>query len=67
MKRIRMIWLCLVVVSAFGAVTAASASAANLFQVGGSMTFGTRVISPAPITITGGLLTGDGIELTCSG
>jgi hypothetical protein len=50
---------------AFDAATTASASAANLFQINGSMTFGTRVISPAPIAITGGKITGDGIEFTC--
>jgi hypothetical protein len=65
MKRIRIIGVCLVAVFALGAVAVSSASAANLFQVNGSMTFGSRVISPAPITITGGKLAGDGIEITC--
>jgi hypothetical protein len=65
MKRFKVVGLCLVAMFALSAVTAASASAANLFQIGGSMTFGSANIISGVIDITGGKLTGDGLEITC--
>jgi hypothetical protein len=69
MKRFKIVGLCLVAVFAISAVASASASAADVWSVEGSTVFGgtakTEAISPSPISITGGKLTGDGIEITC--
>jgi hypothetical protein len=64
MRKAKMMFVSLLAVFAVGAVSSASASAL-LWSVNGSTTFGTEKISEGLITIEHGLLTGDGLEITC--
>jgi hypothetical protein len=66
MKRFKIVGLCLAAVFAISAVASASASAADKWEVGGSQTFGSTALTTESIPITGGVLIGDGIEVTCT-
>jgi hypothetical protein len=65
MRKAKMMFISLLAVFAVGAVASASASAAPLWLVAKSGTFGTEAISGSAETITGGKLEGDSIAITC--